>query len=65
MFKRDRYRVVVNGHSAKSTTTRRGAQQWADVLVEGGLPDAHVEPTRLSPCCGTHDCPGGKDCPDA
>lgn len=59
----DRWRTIVNGHSAKSTITRRGAQQWADVAEEGGL-DAHVERTQLAPCCGTHACPGGSSCPD-
>lgn len=60
----DRWRTIVNGHSAKSTITRRGAEQWADLARDAGLP-ARIERTRLAPCCGTHDCPGGQDCPDA
>lgn len=65
MFKKDRYRVVVNGDAgARSTRTERGAKKWVAVAESGGL-TAHVEPTRLCPVCGTHACPGGTDCPDA
>lgn len=65
MFKKDRYRVVVNGDAgAKSTRSEASAEQWA-ALARGAGMDAHVEPTRLCPACGTHACPGGKDCPDA
>lgn len=62
---RDRYRVIVNGHSAKQTTaTRRGAESLAQLARDNGLP-AHVEKTSICPTCELHGCPGGKACPDA
>lgn len=61
---KDRYRVIVNGHSAKATRTKWGAEKWAQVARDGGLP-AHVEQTRICPTCELHGCPGGSKCPDA
>lgn len=61
---RDRWRTIVNGHSAKSTATRRGAKKWAKLARGHGMP-AHAERTRLCSTCGLHECPGGEDCPDA
>jgi hypothetical protein len=63
-MRKDRYRVVVNGHSATATFTKRGAESWARFANDNGLP-AHVEPTRICPTCDLHGCAGGKDCPDA
>ncbi|MEU7743348.1 hypothetical protein [Nonomuraea sp. NPDC049158] len=60
----DRYRVVVNGHSAKKTLTRRGAESWAQLARDHNM-SAHVEKTSICPTCGLHGCPGGRDCPDA
>lgn len=60
----DRYRVIVNGHSAKATVTRRGAEKWAQLARDDGM-SAHVEPTSICPACGLHGCPGGSDCPEA
>lgn len=61
---RDRWRTIVNGHSAKSTTTKRGAEKWAKLARRHGLP-AHAERTRICGTCGLHGCPGGNACPDA
>jgi hypothetical protein len=60
----DRYRVIVNGHSATATFTRRGAESLAQLARDNDLP-AHVERTAVCPRCDLHGCPGGKDCPDA
>lgn len=61
---RDRYRVIVNGHSAKAIRTRRGAEKYAQYARDEGMP-AHVEPTNVCPICELHGCSGGSECPDA
>ena len=61
---RDRYRVIVRGHSAKSTATRRAAESYAELADDNGLP-AHVEPTQICRRCGLHRCGGEDTCPDA
>jgi hypothetical protein len=63
-MRKDSYRVIVNGHSAKATRTRRGAEKWAKVARDAGMP-AHVEPTNICTTCGLHGCSGGRNCLDA
>ena len=58
----DRFRVIVRGHSAKSTATRRGAESYAELADD---PSAHVEPTEVCPDCGLHRHGGEDTCPDA
>lgn len=60
---RDRYRVIVRGQSAKATTTRRTAEQYAQLARDRGSP-AHVEPTQICRRCGLHRCGGEPTCPD-
>lgn len=60
----DRYRVIVNGHSAKQAVTKRGAKSLAQLARDHGMA-AHVQKTRICPTCDLHGCPGGKHCPDA
>ncbi|MEV6036067.1 hypothetical protein AB0L65_33270 [Nonomuraea sp. NPDC052116] len=60
----DRWRTIVNGHSAKSTFTKRTAERYAQYASDEGMA-AHAERTNLCPTCGLHGCPGGQDCPDA
>ncbi|MEO3875498.1 hypothetical protein ABGB18_42525 [Nonomuraea sp. B12E4] len=60
----DRYRVIVNDHSAKSTATKRSAEGWAKLARGHGM-SAHVEATNVCPTCGLHGCPQGAACPDA
>lgn len=64
MSRLDRWRTIVNGHSAEKTITKRGAEKWVKLAREQGW-DARVERTRLCPTCGCHGCPDGADCPDA
>lgn len=59
----DRYRVIVRGHSAKTAATRRGAETYADLARDCGMP-AHVEPTQVCGTCGLHRCGGEAACPD-
>ncbi|MBO4272366.1 hypothetical protein [Microbispora triticiradicis] len=61
---RDRWTVLVNGHPAKTTTTRRGADGWTNAARDAGQ-DARTERTRKCPTCQLHGCAGGLDCPDA
>lgn len=60
----DRYRVIVRGRSAKSTATRRGAESYAQLSDDNGLP-AHVEPTEVCSRCELHRHGGEDTCPDA
>ncbi|MEU8362295.1 hypothetical protein AB0C27_40385 [Nonomuraea sp. NPDC048882] len=60
----DRYRVIVNGHSAKSAITKRTAESYAELARGNGL-QAHVEPTQVCEVCGLHRCGGAATCPDA
>jgi hypothetical protein len=60
----DRYRVIVNGHSAEKTITKRGAESLAQLARDSNLP-AHVEPTEVCPDCGLHRHGGEATCPDA
>ncbi|MFG1683463.1 hypothetical protein ACGFNP_25065 [Nonomuraea sp. NPDC049269] len=60
----DRYRVIVNGHSAEKTITKRGAESLAQLALDNDLP-AHVEPTEVCPDCGLHRHGGEDTCPDA
>ncbi|MET8864701.1 hypothetical protein ABZW11_17325 [Nonomuraea sp. NPDC004580] len=59
----DRYRVIVNGHSAKATTTKRSAKSYAGLAREQGW-RARVEPTQVCGTCGLHRCGGEAVCPD-
>lgn len=61
---KDRYRVIVNGHSAEKTLTKRGAESLAQLARDNDMP-AHVEKTNICPTCDLHGCPGGQKCPDA
>lgn len=61
---RDRWTVVVSGHPAKTTATKRGADGWTAAARDAGL-DARTERTNRCSTCGLHGCAGGRDCPDA
>ncbi|MEU4576582.1 hypothetical protein [Nonomuraea sp. NPDC023979] len=60
----DRYRVIVRGHSAASTATRRRAESLAELARGEGSP-AHVEPTQICKRCELHRCGGEQVCRDA
>jgi len=55
---------MVNGHPAKETRTKRGADRWTQAAKDAGL-DARTERTDKCPNCGLHGCPRGSACPDA
>ncbi|MEU8199316.1 hypothetical protein AB0C10_36585 [Microbispora amethystogenes] len=61
---RDRWTVIVNGHPATTTMTKRGADGYTTAARDAGM-DARTERTSKCPTCGLHGCPGGRDCPDA
>ncbi|MET8985793.1 hypothetical protein ABZW49_10130 [Nonomuraea wenchangensis] len=60
---RDRYRVIVNGNSAKATATLETAEEYAQLARDQGW-QAHVEPTQICKTCGLHRCGGETTCKD-
>jgi hypothetical protein len=55
-----RWATTMNGHVAKKTVTKRGADKWTALGKGEGLP---MKTERLAECrrCGIHGCSGDCD----
>lgn len=54
-----KWSVLVGGHVAKETRTKRGADRWTEAARAAGQ-DARTERTETCPRCGLHRCGGGR-----
>lgn len=58
-MKNKRWSVIVGGHVAQTTHTKRGADGWTKAARDSGF-DARTERTQPCKRCGLHKCGAGE-----